>query len=188
MHDSQDRDTECSPGHRAQRKKEFRLAHTAHDDKSDIRLHSTPQSHCHHSTTKRQPVTLPEDSTKIRHTALPLTSLCVVQSLQASSQRAYLRRSITSASARADQVVREACRKDGACACALPVHMLLCTCACACTTRARILRAHFLRGGVSGRLPNNDTFCLSAGLRMRKEHMRLSSTAMTAPALSNSPQ
>ena len=48
--------------------------------------------------------------------------------------------------------------------------------------------SHFLRGGVSGRLAPKLNFCLSAGLRMRKEHMRLSSTAMTAPALSNSPQ
>mmetsp|Transcript_27378 Transcript_27378/g.46917 ORF Transcript_27378/g.46917 Transcript_27378/m.46917 type:complete len:220 (-) Transcript_27378:710-1369(-) len=50
-------------------------------------------------------------------------------------------------------------------------------------------RAHRLRGGVSGRLaPPKLNFCLSAGLRMRKEHMSDSSTDMTAPALSNSPQ
>ena len=50
---------------------------------------------------------------------------------------------------------------------------------------------YFLRGGVKGRAlppPPNSILALSAGLRMRKEHMRLSSTAMTAPALSNSPQ
>jgi hypothetical protein len=46
-----------------------------------------------------------------------------------------------------------------------------------------------LRGGVSGReLPPKSAFCFSAGLRMRKEHMSDSSIAMTAPALSNSPQ
>ena len=46
-----------------------------------------------------------------------------------------------------------------------------------------------LRGGVIGRdVPPNENFCFSAGLRMRKEHMSDSSMAMTAPALSNSPQ
>jgi len=45
------------------------------------------------------------------------------------------------------------------------------------------------RGGVSGRdAPPNENFCFSAGFRMRKEHMSDSSTAITAPALSNSPQ
>ena len=40
--------------------------------------------------------------------------------------------------------------------------------------------AHRLRGGVSGRLvPPKLNFCLSAGLRMRKEHIKLSSTDMT---------
>jgi len=51
---------------------------------------------------------------------------------------------------------------------------------------------HFLRGGVSGREPpippKPANFCLSAGFRMRKEHMSDSSTDMMAPALSNSPQ
>lgn len=46
---------------------------------------------------------------------------------------------------------------------------------------------HFFLGGVSGRLPNPN-LAFSAGLRMRKEHMRLSSMVITAPALSNSPQ
>jgi len=49
------------------------------------------------------------------------------------------------------------------------------------------------RGGLEGRsrralFRGSIRTDLSAGLRMRKEHMRLSSTAMTAPALSNSPQ
>jgi len=55
-------------------------------------------------------------------------------------------------------------------------------------SRRRKCSCHFLRGGVSGRLLVLPIVDLSAGLRMRKEHMRLSSTAMTAPALSNSPQ
>ena len=46
-----------------------------------------------------------------------------------------------------------------------------------------------LRGGVRGRdVPPKENFCFSAGLRILKEHMSDSSTAITAPALSNSPQ
>jgi len=52
----------------------------------------------------------------------------------------------------------------------------------------RSLRDYRLRGGVSGLLVENPNLCFSVGFRMRKEHMRLSSTDMTAPALSNSPQ
>jgi len=52
-----------------------------------------------------------------------------------------------------------------------------------------VRRAHFFLGGVSGRAPlPKPNLAFSAGLRMRKEHMRLSSMAITAPALSNSPQ
>ena len=47
---------------------------------------------------------------------------------------------------------------------------------------------HRFRGGVSGRFAEKPNLCFSVGLRMRKEHIRLSSTDMTAPALSNSPQ
>ena len=55
--------------------------------------------------------------------------------------------------------------------------------------RARPAHLPPFRGGVSGReVPPNENFCFSAGLRMRKEHMSDSSTAITAPALSNSPQ
>ena len=36
-----------------------------------------------------------------------------------------------------------------------------------------------MRGGVRGLLPKPNAFCFSAGLRMRKEHIRLSSTAIT---------
>jgi len=43
------------------------------------------------------------------------------------------------------------------------------------------------RPHVPRRLPNPN-LAFSAGLRMRKEHMRSSSTLITAPALSNSPQ
>jgi hypothetical protein len=64
----------------------------------------------------------------------------------------------------------------------------LCSCSHGSARPACAVAAHFLRGGVSGRLPISGIFDLSAGLRMRKEHMRLSSTDMTAPALSNSPQ
>jgi len=58
------------------------------------------------------------------------------------------------------------------------------------TRAARTPReAHRLRGGVSGREPPPKVnFCFSAGFRMRKEHMSDSSMAITAPALSNSPQ
>ena len=50
---------------------------------------------------------------------------------------------------------------------------------------------HRFLGGVNGRplpMPPYAYFFLSAGFRMRKEHIKLSSTAITAPALSNSPQ
>ena len=46
-------------------------------------------------------------------------------------------------------------------------------------------------GGVAARLPPppaKEKLALSAGLSMRKEHVRSSSTTMIAPALSNSPQ
>ena len=56
-----------------------------------------------------------------------------------------------------------------------------------CCPRLTTLHTHFFLGGVSGRLPNPN-LAFSAGLRMRKEHMRLSSMVITAPALSNSPQ
>ena len=61
----------------------------------------------------------------------------------------------------------------------------------ACVRGARERAAYRFRGGVSGRplpMPPYAYFFLSAGLRMRNEHIRLSSTAITAPALSNSPQ
>ena len=61
----------------------------------------------------------------------------------------------------------------------------------ACVRGAGRRAAYRFRGGVSGRplpMPPYAYFFLSAGLRMRNEHIRLSSTAITAPALSNSPQ
>eukprot|EP00966_Prymnesium_polylepis_P131891 3050021-Prymnesium_polylepis.1 len=49
-----------------------------------------------------------------------------------------------------------------------------------CNPAAAPCRAHRLRGGVSGRLvPPKLNFCLSAGLRIRKEHIKLSSTDIT---------
>ena len=50
-------------------------------------------------------------------------------------------------------------------------------------TTAKSQTAHFFRGGVNGREPPpNPNLDFSAGFRMRKEHMRLSSMAITAPA------
>ena len=40
-----------------------------------------------------------------------------------------------------------------------------------------------MRGGVRGLLPKPNDFCFSAGFRMRKEHIRLSSTAITCLGL-----